>query len=299
MAEPYELEYEYEGLSENLPLYLHLTAGAAAGILEHSVVYPLDSIKTRMQVVGVNRNMIYSTMFDSFRLVSTTEGFRSLWRGISSMIMGAGPAHAVHFAVYEQAKHTLSFGNTSSQPFVAGVAGGIGTAVSEFLMNPFDVVKQRMQANSSTYSSILSCTRSVFKTEGISAFFVSYPTTLIMNIPLQTIQFGLYEFFKTSFSDPSEYSPFTHILSGSLSGAIAAAVTTPIDCAKTLLQTRGISHDASVRSVNGIFTSLKAITSTFGFRGLFRGITPRVLSFMPATAISWTTYEYFKYILAQ
>ncbi|CAG8730809.1 259_t:CDS:2, partial [Acaulospora colombiana] len=34
---------------------------------------------------------------------------------------------------------------------------------------------------------------------------------------------------------------------GGLAGAVAAAVTTPLDVAKTLLQTRGTSHDAEIR----------------------------------------------------
>ena len=35
------------------------------------------------------------------RAVATTDGLRSLWRGVASVIMGAGPAHAAHFGMYE------------------------------------------------------------------------------------------------------------------------------------------------------------------------------------------------------
>jgi solute carrier family 25 (mitochondrial iron transporter), member 28/37 len=36
-----------------------------------------------------------------FRLISAREGLRTLWRGVASVIMGAGPAHAAHFGTYE------------------------------------------------------------------------------------------------------------------------------------------------------------------------------------------------------
>ncbi|KAJ1678241.1 Fe(2+) transporter, partial [Spiromyces aspiralis] len=50
---------------------------------------------------------MYSGIVKAFRLVSTTEGVRSLWRGVMSVVMGAGPSHAVYFATYEQTKKFL------------------------------------------------------------------------------------------------------------------------------------------------------------------------------------------------
>lgn len=34
-----------------------------------------------------------------------------------------------------------------------------------------------------------------------------------------------------------------------------------------------------------------------GLRGFFRGMVARVIYQMPSTAISWTTYEFFKFVL--
>lgn len=42
-----------------------------------------------------------STFSQHLRSVSTTEGIKSLWRGVASVILGAGPAHAAHFGMYE------------------------------------------------------------------------------------------------------------------------------------------------------------------------------------------------------
>ena len=58
------------------------------------------------------------------------------------------------------------------------------------------VVKQRMQVHGSTFPSVASCFRAVYRAEGLSAFYVSYPTTLTMTVPFTAVQFSTYEFFK-------------------------------------------------------------------------------------------------------
>lgn len=145
-------------------------------------------------------------------------------------------------------------------------AGACATIMSDALMNPFDgrntinhcgryldadsfaVVKQRMQVHGSTYRSIGDCAKTVYKNEGLRAFYISYPTTLAMTIPFTAIQFTAYESLSKVFNPKKKYDPFSHCLSGGLAGAVAAALTTPLDVIKTLLQTRGTSTDARIRN---------------------------------------------------
>jgi solute carrier family 25 iron transporter 28/37 len=81
---------------------------------------------------------------------------RHLWRGVYSVIAGAGPAHAVHFATYEFCKEKINqrlsnYSNTnhkirapvssfeiSNQLIASGTAGAIATFSHDFLMTPFD-----------------------------------------------------------------------------------------------------------------------------------------------------------------
>lgn len=67
-----------------------------------------------MQVIQTSptssKALAYSSVNSAFNRVSSTEGLRSLWRGVSSVVIGAGPAHAVYFGVYEAMKD-LSGGN--------------------------------------------------------------------------------------------------------------------------------------------------------------------------------------------
>ena len=94
------------------------------------------------------------------------------------------------------------------------------------------VIKQRMQIRHSPHRTVFSCARSVYATEGLAAFYVSYPTTLTMSVPFTAVQFSVYESLKTLLNPDGTYSPITHVTAGGVAGGVAAAVTTPLDVAK-------------------------------------------------------------------
>ncbi|KAI0641965.1 mitochondrial carrier [Trametes meyenii] len=289
-------DIEYEGLSPNAGLGVNMAAGALAGITEHAVMFPVDSIKTRMQVFATSPAAVYTGVGNAFTRISSTEGMRALWRGVSSVIMGAGPAHAVHFGAYELVKE-MAGGNVegaSNQWIATSLAGASATIASDALMNPFDVIKQRMQLHKSEFRSAIVCARTVYRTEGLSAFYVSYPTTLTMTVPFTAVQFTVYEQLKALLNPSGAYSPATHMLAGGLSGAVAGAVTTPLDVAKTILQTRGTSADPEIRHCRGLAHAFRIIWQRDGLKGFARGLAPRVLTFMPSNALCWLSYEFFK-----
>ena len=144
-----------------------------------------------------------------------------------------------------------------------------------------------MQVHGSTYRSISHCARSLYRNEGITAFYVSYPTTLCMTIPFTATQFMAYESISKVMNPRKDYDPFTHCIAGGLAGAFAAGITTPLDVIKTLLQTRGLSREAEVRNVKGLFNAAGIIRRQFGWLGFFRGWRPRIITTMPSTAICW------------
>ena len=102
--------------------YGHMLAGALAGTTEHCAMFPLDTIKTRMQTavrgIAVSPAVArtagataaaaeihshfnpVSAMRHATRALMRAEGVAGLYRGISAVGIGAGPAHAVYFATY-------------------------------------------------------------------------------------------------------------------------------------------------------------------------------------------------------
>lgn len=84
-----------------------------------------------------------------------------------------------------------------------------------------------------------------------------------------------------------------HVVAGGLSGAAASAFTTPLDVCKTLLNTQ----EQGVGETKGLFDAIRKVYRVAGMAGFFRGLQARVLYQMPATAVCWSTYEFFKYML--
>jgi hypothetical protein len=149
------------------------------------------------------------------------------------------------------------------------------------------VIKQRMQMHGSVYKSVPQCAREVFRVEGLSAFYVSYPTTLCMTVPFTALQFMAYESISKVMNPTGRYDPTTHCTAGGLAGGFAAGLTTPLDVIKTLLQTRGNAADAELRNVSGLWQAAQVIHRREGYKGYFRGLKPRIITTMPSTAICW------------
>ncbi|KAG5518140.1 hypothetical protein PMAC_003326 [Pneumocystis sp. 'macacae'] len=283
--------YEYEALPKNSSFLANILAGAFAGIMEHTLMYPIDAIKTRLQIIS-SPYVIHTSIIRSLHWMVSSEGIKSLWRGISSVVAGAGPAHALYFGTYEFVKYQFRVYYSQQDGVLSTVtAGACATIASDALMNPFDVIKQRMQIRGFEYASAVACARLIFKREGLWAFYISYPTTLTMTIPFAAIQFLVYESSLNILNPQNTYNPISHIISGGIAGAVAAATTTPLDVVKTLLQTRGTSSDDKIRNCKGLKGAIGIIYEKYGLEGFIRGIKPRVVTAIPSTAICWMSYE--------
>ncbi|CAN9510760.1 unnamed protein product [Ophioblennius macclurei] len=307
-----EPEIEYEGLPQGAATGTHMLAGAVAGIMEHCLMYPIDCVKTRMQSLHPEPGARYRNVMDALRQIVRTEGMWRPIRGVNVLAVGAGPAHALYFACYEKIKFSL---NDAIQPgtnshFANGVAGCMATVLHDAIMNPAEVVKQRMQMFNSPYRGVLDCVGSLMRREGTSAFYRSYTTQLTMNVPFQALHFMTYEYLQELLNPHRHYNPSSHVVSGALAGALAAAATTPLDVCKTLLNTQeaqavhlvqggGGGGAAASRHISGLGEAFRTVYRTGGTPAFFKGVQARVIYQMPSTAISWSVYEFFKYLITK
>lgn len=164
------------------------------------------------------------------------------------------------------------------------------------------VVKQRMQMYNSPYKRVLDCMSTVWKKEGAGAFYRSYTTQLTMNIPFQAVHFMTYEFLQEKLNPHRQYNPSSHVLSGAMAGAVSAAVTTPLDVCKTLLNTQ---ESLALNSLNisghlsGMANAFRTVYRLGGIPAYFKGAQARIIYQMPSTAIAWSVYEFFKYFISK
>ncbi|XP_051939675.1 mitoferrin-2-like [Hippocampus zosterae] len=306
-----EADVDYEGLPQGTTTGTHMLAGAVAGIMEHCLMYPIDCVKTRMQCLRPEPKARYRNVVDALRQIVRTEGLWRPIRGINVLAMGAGPAHALYFSSYERIKFTLSnaIHPGANSHFANGVAGCMATVIHDAIMNPAEVVKQRIQMFGSPYCGVLNCVGTTLRREGPAAFYRSYTTQLTMNAPFQALHFMTYEYLQEVLNPHRHYHPASHMLSGALAGALAGAATTPLDVCKTLLNTQeaAVAHvlqaDAggapAVRHISGLGEAFRTVYRAGGAAAFFKGVQARVIYQMPSTAISWSVYEFFKYVITK
>ncbi|KAG8461061.1 hypothetical protein KFE25_003630 [Diacronema lutheri] len=232
-----------------------LLAGSVAGLSVDLALFPIDTLKTRLQSA------------DGFW---KSGGFRGVYTGVSAAAAGSMPGAALFFGTYTLAKgelHQLS--PSTPDPVIHMTAASMGEVAACIVRVPTEIVKQRMQAG--RYASAPIAIRDIVSVSGVRGLFRGYMSTLAREIPFALIQFPLYENFKLRYSRIVERppDPWESALSGSVAGAIAAAITTPLDVAKTRIM---LSTEPSMNAV----TMLRKIHAEEGAGKLFAGIVPRV-----------------------
>lgn len=95
-------------------------------------------------------------------------------------------------------------------------------------------------------------------------------------------------------------------LSGAIGGFTSGVVTCPLDVIKTKLQAQGGftlvdkgRHVGHPKLYNGLVGTAKVILREEGIRGLYRGLGPIVLGYLPTWAVWFTVYNKSKSFLHQ
>ena len=156
-------EHEWEERGAGTSVCQHMVAGSFAGMVEHTVMFPMDTIKTHVQATEATRAVqaVKASargaesarsvgVFGVARELVSLRGKGSLWRGMTVALRAVVPAHALMFASYEG---VLYYGGTHStlhaeaSPLRVGAvgfaAGSISTLFHDSIMVPAETIKQR------------------------------------------------------------------------------------------------------------------------------------------------------------
>jgi len=237
---------------EDTPFSMALLAGGCAGTSVDVALFPIDTIKTRCQAK------------EGFFAAG---GFRGIYRGLSAAAAGSAPGAALFFSTYETVKPILKSQIGDRPVAVQGCAASTGEIMACLVRVPTEVCKQRMQTGQ--YGSLKEAAFTIMKKEGPMGFYTGYFTTVMREIPFALIQFPLWERMKKEVGDwqGRPTSPWQGAVCGSLAGSFSAAVTTPLDVAKT--------RQMLGQSSGGFVTTMSEVYGEGGILSLFRGVGPR------------------------
>ncbi|GAA5902126.1 hypothetical protein JCM5296_006610 [Sporobolomyces johnsonii] len=270
-----------------------LLAGALAGSAVDTLFFPIDTLKTRAQ---------------SQQGFLAAGGFRGVYRGLGSAVVGSAPGAAAFFTSYEVLKGTVlprlmpRLASDELAPLLHMLAASGGEVTACLIRVPTEVVKQRSQTSAKGTRS-WDVAKSVWVADGFKGFYRGFGSTVAREIPFTCLQFPLYERLKLVLARRRTASGLVQDLPaleaaacGSLAGGVAAGLTTPLDVVKTRIMlgnqpSPSSSTAAARRAPSAILPTLRQIYRTEGVRALFSGWVPRVVWISAGGAVFLGVYE--------
>ncbi|XP_040594109.1 S-adenosylmethionine mitochondrial carrier protein isoform X6 [Mesocricetus auratus] len=211
-----------------------LVAGGVAGASVDLILFPLDTIKTRLQ---------------SPQGFSKAGGFRGIYAGVPSTAVGSFPNAAMFFLTYEYVKCLLHTDSASH----------------------FRPVKHMLAASAGEV------------------------------IPFSLVQFPLWESLKLpkalwSWRRGHMVDSWQSAVCGAFAGGFAAAVTTPLDVAKTRIM---LAKAGSSTAAGNVLSAMHGVWRSQGLSGLFAGVFPRMVAISMGGFIFLGAYDQTRSLLLE
>jgi len=217
------------------PAAASLIAGSLAGAIGVGVAFPLDTLKTKSQVLGQQMsttgkivesgdvassaiNVSQMNMIQLFVFLYRMEGISGFFGGVKGMMVGQAIIKATAFSTNAMILNYLSknwacLSSTSSLLLAACTAG----FVTSFLVSPIERIKVMMQV-SNKYKNEFDCLNAIVKTEGWYGLLSrGLGTTLARETPSYGIYFFIYGWL-SQLEIASSFGNVAPLIFGALSG---------------------------------------------------------------------------------
>lgn len=220
-------------------------------------------------------------------------GFKGIYKGIGSVVVGSAPGAALFFCTYDTLKQASPL-PPHLAPVTHVISASLGEVAACLVRVPTEVIKTRMQT--STYGdrarSSLSSARLVWNNEGLGGFYRGFGTTIMREIPFTSLQFPLYELLKVQLAQKLGRKIHAHeaAVCGSFAGAVSAAATTPLDVLKTRVMLD--MRDTTKQKLPPLSERFWQIYANEGVHALFSGVVPRTLWISAGGAVFLGVYEW-------
>ncbi|EDV96101.1 calcium-binding mitochondrial carrier protein SCaMC-3 isoform X2 [Drosophila grimshawi] len=191
-------------------------AGAAAGGISQTIIYPMEVLKTRL---ALRKTGQYAGIADAAAKIYKNEGARSFYRGYVPNILGILPYAGIDLAVYETLKrrYIASHDNNEQPSFLVLLAcGSTSSALGQLCSYPLALVRTRLQAQAAdaTISSqsrktqiplkssdahsgqetMTGLFRKIVRQEGLTGLYRGITPNFLKVLPAVSISYVVYEY---------------------------------------------------------------------------------------------------------
>ncbi|XP_008812797.1 peroxisomal adenine nucleotide carrier 1-like [Phoenix dactylifera] len=279
------------------------TSGAVGALVSSTVLYPLDTCKTRYQAeVRSHGQQKYRNLSDVLWEAISTRRVLSLYQGLGTKNLQSFISQFVYFygysyfrRLYLERSGAKSVGTKPN--LVVAAAAGVCTVI---ITQPLDTASSRMQ------TSAFGKSKGLFKTLSEGSWSDAYDglgvSLLLTSNP--AIQYTVFDQLKrrllkrrqsnkiapaTAKSSPEALSAFSAFVLGAISKSVATILTYPAIRCKVMIQASD-SHDVSNKDgpsgpPKTIIDALLAIWRKEGIPGFFKGLQAQILKTVLSSAL--------------
>uniref|UniRef100_A0A182M5J5 Peroxisomal membrane protein PMP34 n=1 Tax=Anopheles culicifacies TaxID=139723 RepID=A0A182M5J5_9DIPT len=283
--------------------WVHAVSGSAGSVIAMSAFYPLDTVRSRLQLEEPERRKALST-WRILRNLIDEEGFETLYRGLVPVLESLCISNFVYFYTFHSLKALRNGGQSALGDLLLGSLAGV---VNVLTTTPCWVVNTRLKMkglgqhakhNGSRgtdvqYDGLLDGLQYIARTEGVRGLWAgAIPSLMLVINP--AIQFMVYEALKrrlTAGGTAKTPSAITFFSIGAIAKMIATVLTYPLQLVQTKLRhgntDRNLNLPADVDTVQMLLIILKRQ----GVAGLFRGLEAKLLQTVLTAALMFMAYE--------
>ncbi|KAI4914344.1 uncharacterized protein J4E92_009543 [Alternaria infectoria] len=206
----------------NDPAIIHswskFVAGGLAGMVSQFAVYPIDTLKFRMQCETVSgglhgNRLIWATA----KKMWNAGGIPAYYRGLPMGIVGIFPYAALDLGTFEYLKRYVARRNAKrlgcheqdAEPggFMTAAIGGFSGAFGASAVYPLNLLRTRLQSQGTvlhprTYTGIMDVTRQTIAGEGVRGLFKGLTPNLLKVVPAVSITYVVYDKSKKAIGLP-------------------------------------------------------------------------------------------------
>ena len=284
-------------------------------VIAATLLFPLEVLKTRIQVQGGISNLNKKVGLFDVREFYQKEGVKGLFRGYSISITLIPIFNTIYFPLYEVAKYQLktNLGWKSDEVRLYSVSAGFAGAMCNIATNPFWLVRTRMQVeifrNESNahfdkkyahgIKSIYVNLKEIYHTEGFRALYKGLPASFL-GIVHPLVFFPIYEklkiHFKKAYQPAEETLGISWIMLASvISKLIASGITYPHEVLRARIFFEVNKLEKKQRNPT-LISVARRIIKTEGPLALYSGFLSNLIRLLPNTFLMFALYEHMCYL---